>query len=309
MRARSVLLGICLLGWSPHPAEAATSDGRGLAERLVAVGEKLVILDSAGEAWQRAQDSQDGVWRRAEAFGGDWWDLGVDEDRLILLRASGVYEATIGSPPRRLFNAPDGAYALAPVDGGVWMAGGSSDDRTLVLWYWDRETAEISRLQVEVGLSPFEERELATGTRLERTLFNSVILVPVVDGGVRAVFELRDILVECRRTGCKTHRWRSPRSRLMAEKPLRRNLGRPPMSRVARAVGTASADEIVVLPLVTDWDPETGSFDQRDEVIRLDGSGQVLETCPLPGRGESLLHWRGKIYALLESGRLTVACD
>lgn len=310
MKVRGVLLGICLLGWSPHPLQAATSHGWELARRLVPVGETLVILDTAGEVWQRPQDSEDGVWRRAEALGGEWWDLGVDEDRLVLLHSSGeVYEAAIGSPPRRLFTAPDGAYALAPVDGAVWMAGGSPDQGTLLLWRRDRDTAELSRLEVEVGLSPFEERELATGTRFERTLFNSVILVPGVAGGVRAVFKLRDLLVECRRTGCQTHRWRSPRTRLMAEKPLRRDLGRPPMSRVARAAGTDSADGMVVLPLVTDWDPETGAFDQRDEVLRLDGSGRVLESCPLPGRGETLFHWRGKVYALLESGRLTVACD
>jgi len=291
-------------------ARGDAGEGWRQPRRVVWAGGSPVVLGGDGALWWPGAP---GAWRRlAPGAGERWADLAVDParggDRLLLLAEGGtVHEMVPPGPARPLWDAPPGARWLAVSGATAWMAAPAAAGEEVVLWRRELVAPEATAVALEVPLSRDEAEALDRGHRLERVLFNRLVLVPSGDGGVTILFALRDLMARCHGGSCAVVSWRSPRTEALAARPAVAGTPPPPLVRLRDAVALGDG-EVAVLPFLTRWEPATGAFDQRDQVVRVDRRGRVLERCPLPGRGVGLVARGGAVWALLESGRLARAC-
>ncbi len=302
---RAVLAGTALLGVlaAPGAAGARVSLGWRQPVRVVQLDERLYLLDLGSGVWESRSE---GGWELA-VEPGDWVDIGTEGDQLLLLRADGrLFHWDRVRGLRAAGSAPPGAIRVAVSAGARWFAAPAAPGEPVPIWHQEVGAGVLS-LPLEAPVSPFETAELERGYPVERLLFNQVILLGSPQGAV-VVFRLRDLLATCSRDGCRPVPWRSPRTAASIAKPLRAKTPPPPMATVQSAVLSPDGGQLFVLPSVTDWDPETTRFEQRDRVLRLSATGEILQRCRLPRRAAALVRARASVLAVFDDGRWGRVC-
>jgi len=293
-----LLIAVFGLGSAPVLVSAATPPWE-IPVRVLAFEQTIVLLDDGGQVWR----SDGAGWTQVELPGTDFIDIAPLGGSLALLHVNGkVYRSTLSGDLEEHFVAPSGAEGMAPAANGRFWFVTRTTPQAPIKVYLRGPDSESTRVEFSTDLTEAEEQSLARAYSGERITFNQVVLLGD-DEQARLVFRRRDLMAECNSTACQLVRWTSPRSVAARREQAAPDQPPLPLATVWDAV-QLDGGNVFVLPAVTDYDADTGQFDQRDFVLHLTSSGRLVKSHPLPGRALALVRRGGKVFALLESGRL-----